>query len=167
MDKITNGIKPFFKREHFTFLRKGTLLFLYIKSYVREYLNISFSNSSAPNSFFLRQNTQVIIIIFSHNFFQTSPHFLFLWIPQLTSFFLRSSAKEDDRIPELTFFLRSPAKNDDRIPELTFFLRSPAKKDDRIPEITFFLSFFGPPPKMMIEFRSSLSFFLFLVPRQK
>ncbi len=45
----------------------------------------------------------------------------------------------------LSFFW-SPAKNDDRISELTFFL-------------SFFLSFFGPPPKMMIEFLSSLSFF--------
>ena len=60
------------------------------------------------------------IIIFSHNFFQTSPHFFFLMDSRAPSFFLRSSTKKDDRIPELTFFLRSPAKKDDRIPELTF-----------------------------------------------
>ncbi len=138
-------IKPFFKREHFTFL-----CFSYIENPMYVSIRILVFQILQRSTFSSYDRILKTIIIFSHNFFQTSPHFFFLMDSRAPSFFLRSSTKKDDRIPELTFFLRSPAK-----------------KDDRIPELTFFLSFYGPPPKMMIVFRSSLSFFLSLVPRQK
>ena len=136
-------IKPFFKREHFTFL-----CFSYIENPMYVSIRILvFQILQRPTVSSYDRILRYIIIIFSHNFFQTSPHFFFLWIPELI----------------LSFFHPPPKKMIEFRSSLSFFGPPPKK----MIEFQSSLSFFGPQPKKMIEFRRSLSFFLFSVPRQK